>query len=239
MIRKLWLLIGLAVLTGCTTVGTAPTPQTGPVQTANRAGPIPAPRIAGRNFVAVVDRMLPIAVQECQSRTERRVRCDYRVVVDDRPNVPPNAFQTVADNGQPVIGFTLPLIAQARNQDELAFILGHEAAHHIAGHIPRGQRSALQGALLAGTLAALGGANEGMIREAQEAGAFVGSRRFSKEFELEADKLGTIITQRAGYNPIRGVAYFTRIPDPGNQFLGTHPPNAQRIELVRRTAAGL
>ena len=55
----------------------------------------------------------------------------------------------------------------------------------------------------------------------------------------EDDALGTIITQRAGYDPIRGAAFFTRIPDPGDRFLGTHPPNASRIEIVRRTAAGL
>ena len=38
----------------------------------------------------------------------------------------------------------------------------------------------------------------------------------------------------AGYDPVRGAAYFTRIPDPGNKFLGTHPPNASRIETVRQ-----
>ncbi|HAB36898.1 MAG TPA: peptidase M48, partial [Rhodobacteraceae bacterium] len=33
--------------------------------------------------------------------------------------------------------------------------------------------------------------------------------------------------------------FFNRIPDPGNRFLGTHPPNSQRIATVERTAAGL
>jgi predicted Zn-dependent protease len=67
----------------------------------------------------------------------------------------------------------------------------------------------------------------------------VGARTYSKDFELEADALGTVISMRAGFDPIRGAAFFTRIPDPGNRFLGTHPPNAQRIETVRRVAAGL
>ena len=61
----------------------------------------------------------------------------------------------------------------------------------------------------------------------------------SKEFELEADALGTIITSRAGYQPVVGAQFFNRIPDPGNRFLGTHPPNSQRIATVERTAAGL
>jgi len=46
-------------------------------------------------------------------------------------------------------------------------------------------------------------------------------------------------SKRAGYNPVRGAQFFTRIPDPGNRFLGTHPPNAQRIETVRRVNAQL
>ena len=57
--------------------------------------------------------------------------------------------------------------------------------------------------------------------------------------ELEADALGTIIAHEAGFDPLRGAAFFERIPDPGNQFLGTHPPNAARIETVRRVAASL
>lgn len=226
-------LLGLLFLSSCTELGPVPAPTGQPTQTAS-----PGSVVATRNFELVVDRMLPVAVRECQARTER-VRCDYRIVIDDRDGVPPNAFQTITDQGQPVIGFTLPLIQQARNADELAFIFGHEAAHHIEGHIARGGQSALQGALLAGTLAVLTGADETMVREAQEAGAFVGARRFSKQFELEADALGTILTKQGGFDPLSGVAYFTRTPDPGNQFLGTHPPNADRIETVRRVAAGL
>jgi len=77
------------------------------------------------------------------------------------------------------------------------------------------------------------------IGRAGQSGAAVGARRFSKEFELEADALGTVIAKRAGYDPVRGAAFFARIPDPGDQFLGTHPPNAERYALVRRVAAGL
>ena len=77
------------------------------------------------------------------------------------------------------------------------------------------------------------------MRNAQRLGAQVGARTYSKEFELEADALGTIIASRAGYDPLLGAEFFNRIPDPGDKFLGTHPPNAERIATVRRTAAGL
>ncbi len=67
----------------------------------------------------------------------------------------------------------------------------------------------------------------------------VGARRYAKDYELEADALGTVLAWEAGFDPERGAAFFARIPDPGNRFLGTHPPNAQRIDTVRRTLASL
>jgi predicted Zn-dependent protease len=85
-------------------------------------------------------------------------------------------------------------------------------------------------------LAELGGADATAIRSAQDIGGQLGVRSFARDFELEADELGTGIALRAGYDPVRGAEYFTRIPDPGNQFLGTHPPNAERLATVRRAA---
>jgi len=118
-------------------------------------------------------------------------------------------------------------------------VLGHEAAHHIAGHLARQQQNATLGAAVFGALAARTGAGTSGVQSAQELGAVVGARSYSKAFELEADQLGTILTARSGYDPVRGADYFTRIPDPGNRFLGTHPPNAQRIAIVQETASQL
>lgn len=77
------------------------------------------------------------------------------------------------------------------------------------------------------------------MQSAEQIGASLGARTYSKDFELEADQLGTVITARAGFDPVRGALFFNRIPDPGNRFLGTHPPNAARMDIVRKTAAGL
>ena len=188
-------------------------------------------------LVEVVNRVMPVAVDACRSQ-RRRQRCDFLVALDDSPDIEANAFQTLSRDGRPVIGFTLPLVQQTRNDDELAFILAHEAAHHIAGHIARGQNSARIGADLISGLVAAGGGDEVAIREAQNFGAFLGVRRYAQEFELEADALGALIAREAGYDPLRGVMFFQNAPDPGARFLGTHPPNAARIEIVRRALAG-
>ncbi|MDM7932777.1 M48 family metallopeptidase [Tabrizicola sp.] len=212
------------------------------------APPAPAPpapssvaqtaRAAALTFLQVVATVEPVAEQTCRTRGIAR-NCDFRIVVDDRPGQPPNAFQTIDGQGRPVVGFTLALIRDARNADELAFVLGHEAAHHIAGHIPRRQDQAMTGAVLAGVIAEANGLSPDQIRAAQNLGAQVAARSYSREFELEADALGAEIALIAGYDPILGAGFFDRLPDPGDRFLGSHPPNAQRKAQVAATVRRL
>jgi predicted Zn-dependent protease len=228
-------LIAVLILSlgGCVT--TFPAPPDVPV---DRAGAVQPPRAAAETFLQVVATVEPVAEAICRTRGVAR-NCDFRIVVDDRPGQPPNAFQTVDNRGRPVVGFTLALIADARNADELAFVLGHEAAHHIAGHIPRRQDQAMAGALVAGVLAQANGLSPEEVRAAQNLGAEVAARSYSREFELEADALGAEIALIAGYDPVRGAGFFDRLPDPGDRFLGSHPPNAQRKAQVAATVRRL
>lgn len=231
------LLLSLS-LAGCVVPATPfPQPVNTPTQPATDPETLAVPQ-AARNFITAVDAVEPVAEQICRART-RGINCDFLIAIDDRPGQDPNAFQSLDDYGRPILAFNLALIANARNVDELAFVIGHEAAHHISGHIPQQQQSASQGALLAGILVAAGGGDEATIQEAQKIGATVGARRFSKGFELEADALGAEITERAGFDALRGAAFFDRLPDPGNKFLGTHPPNAARRATVAEAVATL
>lgn len=218
----------MIALTGC--IATTGQPTVGPSPSPSRSAPTEE---AVAQFRTVVARVEPVAERQCREQLPR-ANCDFRIVVDDRDAREPNAFQTVDRSGRPVLGFNLPLIANVRNADELAFVMAHEAAHHIAGHIPRQRQNAMAGAVLLGGLAAMTGAGSQGVEVATDLGATVGARSYSKEFELEADALGTVITRRAGYDPVRGAQFFTQIRDPGDRFLGTHPPNAQRMETVRR-----
>jgi Zn-dependent protease with chaperone function len=225
----------LALGAGCETV---PVNQTGADAPAVVAGAITigSSSQAARAFAQVTTRVEPVAERECRSRTSG-VNCDFRIVIDDRVGQPSNAYQFLDKNNRPVIAFTLKLIEEVRNADELAFVMGHEAAHHIRGHIARQQKNAVAG-IFAG-LATLTGASAAGVDEATKLGAQIGARSYSKDFELEADALGTVITHHAGFSTLNGAAFFTLIPDPGDRFLGTHPPNASRIQTVRNTAATL
>jgi Zn-dependent protease with chaperone function len=152
-------LLACLVLAGCAGAG-LPGTERAPVTAAATAATASAlpPEIAARNFITVVQQVEPLAESVCVG-AGRVSDCDFQIVIDDRPGQPPNAFQTVDGNGRPIIAFTLSLIATAQNRDELAFVMGHEAGHHIAGHLGRSQGQAMQGAVLAGVLATLSGAS--------------------------------------------------------------------------------
>ncbi|MCY4316307.1 MAG: M48 family metallopeptidase [Roseovarius sp.] len=188
-----------------------------------------------RQFKQVVKDVEPVAERYCAEQLPR-ANCDFLIVVDDRSGQPPNAFQTLDRSGRPILAFTVSLLADV-NRDELAFIMSHEAAHHIAQHIPKQQTSAVVGGILIGGIAAATGA--GAPDSYFDLGASVGGRIYSKEHELEADSMGAVITHLSGYDPLKGAEFFNRIPDPGDRFLGTHPPNAERIAAVRRAHSGL
>lgn len=225
------LLLVAALLTACEVA--PPTAQLAPASQSTAGAPM-----TRSAFAAVVARVEPVAERECRSRL-RGGNCDFLVQIDPDKRAAPNAYQSETDDGRPVITFTESMIASTSNPDELAFVMAHEAAHHIRGHLARQAQNAAAGAVIFAGLATLTGGSGADIETAQQLGAALGARSYSKEFELEADQLGTIITAKAGYNPLKGAQFFARIPDPGDRFLGTHPPNAERVQIVRQTSAAL
>lgn len=237
-------LASVAALAACEPLPPAmpPAPPSGPVVSVPQPGPAAArprdaARMAASNFISVIDRMEPLIERECVQRRRAPINCDFQFVVDDRAGLEPNAFQTLDSQGRPVIGFTLSLLAAAHNTDELAFVVGHEASHHILNHISQKSTAAVAGAVILSGIAAAAGGDVGAIRSAQEVGANVGARYYSKEWELQADYLGAVITRIAGYDPVNGARFFDRMPDPGNRVLGSHPSREQRKATVARAVA--
>ncbi len=236
MLRKMVALtLSLAALAACdveTTSSTAPSSNTAPepVSRVQRTG---SPQTAA-DFRAVVRQVEPVAESACR-QMRRNANCDFFITLDTRAGLPPNAYQTYDRNGRPLLAFTPALLQQMKNRDELAFALSHEAAHHIRSHISQTQRTAQTGALIGMVVGSLAGLDSTGVEAATNIGGTVGARRYSKSFELEADSLGAQIAQRAGFDPLRGVLYFQDATDPGDRFLGTHPPNADRIRIVRQS----
>ncbi|MBP1805678.1 M48 family metallopeptidase [Rubellimicrobium aerolatum] len=236
--RPLAALAALLILSACGTPWGVP-----PDRQPDRAGAVPAaaaPLSEGaaraRAFLEVAARVEPVAERDCAIRNPG-ANCDFRIVVDDRPGLPANAFQALDRSGRPILAFTGALIASVENSDELALVMAHEASHHIAGHLARQDQYATMGAAVLGQIASqTAGATPAMIRDARMLGAELGARSYSKEFELEADRLGAMVAARAGFDPVRGSLFFLRLPDPGDRFLGTHPSNGERMAVVAQAA---
>lgn len=222
-----------------------------------RAGGQKSPAAAARQFVEVARRIEPVAERFCAQETAEHegFDCDVRIVLDDRMPFR-NAYQTYAPDGTPIVAFTLPMVADARNADEIAFVLGHEFGHHIARHIEKAQQQAAAGALLMGGLMAVATAQSAGspyysqyqaqqdVQNAAELGFALGRRAYSHEYELEADVIGTYIAKTAGYDPVRGARFFAR-PEPQRKsdgslsFWGTHPPDEDRLATVIEVSTAL
>lgn len=239
MIKPALALLAGLVLTACVSVQTGPArppqpPATGIAQ--------PPADIAGevarfREAAIRIDRAAQsVCVEMHPSRPAGFCAFEFRLI--DEPQLGPNAFQTEGPNGRPLVAMTVQLVDETRNTDEVAFVLGHEAAHHVAEHLTRTRSQAMTGALVLGTLASLGNASEQTITEMMDLGAALGGRAYSQSYEFEADRLGAYITARAGFDPERGAAIFTRPAlAGGGGLLSTHPASAQRQSAIAATSA--
>jgi predicted Zn-dependent protease len=214
--------------------------------------PGPAPqgpagaRRAG-DFRRVAGRIEPAAEAMCREAAPD-ANCDFLIGLETDPRMPPNAFQTLDDNGRPIVIVGANLLREMQSDDELAFVLAHEMSHHIAGHIGKQRQQQALGALVLGGLVAATGqaygqpASDDAIRQAMDVGAYVGARAYSQSYELEADTIGAYVAARAGYDPERGAAIFGRpaLANPGGPaILASHPASVQRQATVARVAADI
>ena len=112
-----------------------------------------------------------------------------------------NAFVT---GGKYIYVFT-GLLKEADSDDEVAFILGHELGHSLLKQNLRRQGDSTVAlanlALIVGALAK---------KEEIGAAGMAMQASYSQTDEEEADALGIVISWHAGFDPVRGVDFFSR-----------------------------
>ena len=122
------------------------------------------------------------------------------------------------------------------NDDEVAMIMGHEAAHALREHarerIAKSQGTNL-GAQGLSAILGLGGLGQAAL----SAGSQLLSLRFSREDETEADLVGLDLAARSGYDPAAGVTLWQKMMG-GNrnappQWMSTHPAGDTRIRDIQ------
>ena len=142
------------------------------------------------------------------------------------------------------IGIHSGLILSSESEAELAGVLAHEIAHVTQNHLVRFSEKNDKQAYLtwAGMLAAaLVNHPEASqaIATSTVAGAAQQSINFTREHEWEADRVGTDMLKRSGYNP-KGLAdFFAKLESDPNakEFLRTHPLGVNRMaDTIARVA---
>jgi predicted Zn-dependent protease len=158
-----------------------------------------------------------------------RPNLNYRVTLLDSPEI--NAFAIPGGR----VYICRGLLAYMNSEAELAGVMGHEIGHITARHsvqrmskssglnfglgiLFRDNRTALQAGQIAGTIALLS---------------------YSREDEMEADRLGIEYAHRAGFNPQgvgRLMTMFERLGGKSSELatiLSTHPASEVRVKQAR------
>jgi predicted Zn-dependent protease len=134
------------------------------------------------------------------------------------------------------------ILPAAEDETGLAVVVAHEVAHAIANH--GGERMSqlllaeLGGMALARAMQEKPEETQDLVFLAYGIGAQVGVLLpYSRQHELEADRIGLILMARAGYDPRQAVPFWQRMAAAGGarppEFLSTHPAPESRIDSIR------
>jgi predicted Zn-dependent protease len=155
-------------------------------------------------------------------------------------------------NARDINAFALPggpmyvnrgMIEAARTEGEMAGVMAHELSHvalrHGTAQATKGQKYGLLAGIAGGAGTIFGGPGVGQLAQAPFA---VYLLKFSREYETEADVLGSQIMARAGYDP-RDLANMFRTLEQqgggGGGFLSDHPSPSDRYARIEREAQSL
>ncbi len=131
------------------------------------------------------------------------------------------------------------LINQLRlTDDEIAVVLGHEIAHALREHSRAQMSQAIAAQSAIGLGAALFGLGQGSADIAGAGYQALIATRFSRNDEVEADRMGLELTARAGYDPRAGVTLWQKMIQASQggrppEFLSSHPAEASRVQEIQ------
>ncbi len=186
------------------------------------------------------------AIQQYVSQIGQRL-----AAYSDRPDLP-YSFKVI-DNDEQVNAFALPggpiyvftgLLKFADNEAELAAVMGHEIAHITARHSTEQLTKAFGIDLLAQLILGRDPSTSAVL--ATNIVSSLGMLKFSRNDEIEADRLGVQYMFRAGYNPNAMLSVQEKLASLQEgqssrvlNFLSTHPMSQDRILSIKREIAAL
>ncbi len=161
----------------------------------------------------------------------RGVRWETALFVEKEPN----AFALPGGK----VGVNTGIFSVAKNQDQLAAVIGHEIGHVISRH----HEERLTRQMGASSLLQIAGALAGDYGQlVTQGGGMVAQTGFllpnSRTQESEADVVGQRLMAQAGFDPAQAVDLWQNMMAAGGarspQWLSTHPDPANRIRELQR-----
>jgi len=211
----------------------------------------------GKRMAISIKKNLPILEDaEYQERINRigyalamaseRKDIDYTFTIIDRDEI--NGFATFG-------GFVYiykGAMDKAETDDELASIIAHEIAHVSSRHLAKRleqDRAFSFGFFLIDAFIISKQKSKRDIRRIVNLSYNIIRRGYTKENEAEADRIGTRITYRAGYNPFAAISLLNKLKKEKRKeglylfenidILRTHPYIDERIDIVVSEIAAL
>jgi predicted Zn-dependent protease len=144
------------------------------------------------------------------------------------------------------------MIDAAASEGEVVGVMAHELSHvllrHGTANVTKAQNPWLQLGQIAGVVggAVVGGAAGSAIMQGSEFGLGTVLLRYSRDYEKQADLLGTQIMARAGYDPRALARMFETIEresksngGSGPQWMSSHPNPGNRTQYINKEAEAL
>lgn len=164
------------------------------------------------------------ALTACLKKKTRRFTFECIQSVEPQAFCLPGGFIFVSDSIIELCG---------RDSNLIAFILGHEMAHVIEGHVMERMLSSslIKAMKKAGHLQAATG-------KLGKIGIQFLERAYSRENEFRADRFGVRLASAAGFDPGGAIDLFLRLEplqkdSTLGQYFSTHPSCGERIDHVR------
>lgn len=170
---------------------------------------------------------------------------DWEFVLFDDPKTV-NAF--CLPGGK--VAFYTGILPVTATEDGTAVVMSHEIAHALARHgaerMSQGLLAQTGGKLLGAVLGAgpaAGQASNRLYEQLYGLGAGLVVLSYSRNQESEADHIGLILMQKAGYNMEEGIAFWGRMAKategkrsggPLDKFLATHPASQERQAQIQK-----
>jgi Zn-dependent protease with chaperone function len=209
---------------------------------------------AGREAAAQAERQLPVLNDSYVTNYVARVGDRLVDAIPQEFNHPEFRYTFKVINARDINAFALPggpmyvnrgMIEAARTEGEMAGVMAHEISHVALRHGTAGAtKQGGIGTQLGVIGLILGGAVLGGQAGAQagQVAAAAWLTKYSREYETQADILGSQIMARAGYDPRDLANMFRTIEQQSGgsgapEWLSSHPNPGRRFERINQEAA--